>query len=59
MTASTACDSNAIAPSTYPLNAVQALSTSTGGGACTQTAPSTPTGGVSLHDASMLTVCCP
>jgi hypothetical protein len=59
MTASTACDNNAIAPSTYPLNAVQALSTSTGNGTCAQTSPSAPMGTVSLHDATMLTVCCP
>ncbi len=55
MIATTAC---AQAPSTYPLNAVQAVGSSAGSGTCAATSPSSPTGGVALHDASTITVCC-
>jgi hypothetical protein len=55
MTGTTSC---AAAPSNYPLNAVQAQSTTTGDGTCAMTAPSNATGRVVLHDATTLTVCC-
>jgi hypothetical protein len=55
MTATTSCSA---APSNYPLNAVQAQSTTTGDGTCAPAGPSGATGGVVLHDATTLTVCC-
>jgi hypothetical protein len=47
------------APNSYPFNAAKANATVTGSGTCVQTAPSNPTGGVSLDPASTKTVCCP
>jgi hypothetical protein len=55
-TAATTCTA---APSAYPLNAIQAVETTTGTGTCAQTAPSNPTGAVGLDPATTATVCCP
>ncbi len=43
----------------FSVGSTQANATVTGSGACAQTAPSTPTGGVALDPASTMTVCCP
>jgi len=60
MTATTMCDANAIAPTSYPLNAVRAVFTSTGSNVCsTVTTPSAPTGTVALNAGAVMTVCCP
>jgi hypothetical protein len=60
MTATPMCDANAISPSNFPLNAVQAVFTSTGDNACSTVAtPSAPTGTVALHAGAVMTVCCP
>jgi hypothetical protein len=56
MTANTTC---AAAPSTYPLNGVKALATVTGDGSCGPTSSSAPMGGVALHAATTMTLCCP
>jgi len=55
MTATSIC---AQAPSSYPANGVKAIGSSAGSGTCTATSPSSPAGGVTLHDASTMTVCC-
>jgi hypothetical protein len=47
------------APNSFPFNADKANATVTGSGACVQTSPSNPTGGVTLSTTNMMTVCCP
>ena len=47
------------APNSYPFNADKANAMVTGSGACSETAPSNPGGGVTLDPADLLTICCP
>jgi hypothetical protein len=56
MTATPSCTAG---PVSYPLNAVQAVGTSTGSNTtCAETSPSMPEGSVSLPSWAMATVCC-
>jgi hypothetical protein len=56
MTAASTC---AYGPSDYPVNAIEGFTSTSGTGACVQTAPSEAVGEVTLDPGSTLTVCCP